>query len=68
MRVPSLEPSRKKRKLLLRNDEDIFQSIKNGRATPGTLIALQARIVAESGYKQVHGVLGKMIKETDNVH
>ena len=48
-RVPSLEPSRRKRKSSLRNNEEIFQSIKNGRATPGALIALQAKIVAESG-------------------
>lgn len=48
-RLPSLEPARRKRKSSLRNDEDIFQNIKNGRATPGALIALQAKIIAELG-------------------
>jgi hypothetical protein len=48
-RVPSLEPSRRKKKPSLHNDDDIFQSLKNGRATPGALIALQAKTVAELG-------------------
>ena len=49
IRVPSLEPSHRKKKPSLHNDDDIFQSLMNGRATPSALIALQAKIVAELG-------------------